>query len=194
MRIAFQVFISFLLAYWPIFSMTSVMLFAAPGSTDNARLLLIAMAAMLYPALINGLLHAFKFKLWGMPSDWVFYASLLICLGGIWLFGYPRLYLNTVRGIANNGYSVVQALVYHDGRKIEADAATFQALPSRFLQYGKDHRRVYFDGKPMADVDPAAFRTLERNEPKPEGIPQDADATDGNSYFRFGRRLEPGGS
>lgn len=194
MRIAFQVFLSFLLAYWPILAMTSVMLFAAPGSTDNSRLLLIAMAALLYPALITGLLHVFKFKLWGLPSEWVFYVSLAVCLGGMWLFEYPQLYLNTLRGITNNGYAVIKSHVYHNGQKIEADVATFEVLPTRILAYGRDQQSVYFGGKPIPGVDPKAFRTLKQDEPLPQGISQEADATDGESYFLFGKRLEPDGS
>lgn len=192
MRIFFQIVISIILAYWPVFSMTSVMLFAAPGSTDNARLLLIAMGAMLYPALITGVLHIFKFHLWGLPSNWVFLGSLLICLGGIALFGYPRLYLNTVRGISNNGYTVKESKVYFAGKAMKADAKSFQIVGGNFPYYAKDESQVYHESKPIPGVSPAQFRLLTRSESLPEGIAADADATDGTSYFRFGKILKPG--
>ncbi|MFN9066191.1 MAG: hypothetical protein ACK5V3_03110, partial [Bdellovibrionales bacterium] len=70
MKIFIQIVISFFLAWWPIVVLTSVMMFGAPGSTNDAKNLKLVILVIFYPAAIGLALYLFKFVLWGIPPKW----------------------------------------------------------------------------------------------------------------------------
>jgi hypothetical protein len=167
MRIFIQIVISFFLAWWPIVTLTSVMLFGGPGAVNDAKTLRLAILVIFYPVVIGVGLYLFKFSLWGIPPKWTLIATIVAPIVALLMLDYPRMLMNANAGIPNSGYFKNETQVYHSGTKIDADPKSFQVIeekgdPNFRLSpvYGKDQTRVFLNGKPIDGADPTTFDIL----------------------------------
>ncbi len=167
MRIFIQIVISLLLAWWPIVALTSVMMFGGPNAGNDPKLLRMAIAVILYPAVIGLALYFFKFSLWGIAPKWLLIATIAVPIVGVFVLDYPRMLMNANAGIPNSGYFKNETSVYHDGQKIAADPGTFQVLDIESTRksqnqayYAKDASHVFLHGKLIKGADPSSFEIL----------------------------------
>ena len=168
MKIFVQVVISFLLAWWPIVALTSVMMFGGPGSTNDAKNLKFAILLILYPAVFGVGLYLFNFSLWGIPPKWTLITTLIAPILAILLFGYPKMLINAKAGIPNDRYFKSESQVYYYGNKMKADPATFEIIEETNADplartnnlYAKDKNQVFLKGKPIPSADPKTFHLI----------------------------------
>jgi hypothetical protein len=159
-----QIFITGLLLFWPMVLFISVMMFDAPGSTEEIGNIVFALAVVFYPVLIGLGVFLFNFPLWKIPPKYVLAATLVVPALGAFLFGYPHMLKTRLAGLPTRGYFVKEAKVYHAGRRVEADAATFKPFSEEEglgrSDYARDNQKVFVRGKPIPGADPATFHFL----------------------------------
>lgn len=160
LKMILQILASCLLLPWPLVMMTSVMIFDAPGSTDNMSAIRTALCVAFYPLVVGLIFFVLRLSFWGLAPKWFLTLTFLIPLGGALLFGYPRMYLNASRGISSNGYFTKNGVVYYGGSVIDADAASFRALKDMddLEIYAADKNKVYYYGRVIPEADPQSFK------------------------------------
>jgi len=157
MKIFFQILTSFALAYWPILVMTSVMIFDAPGSTDNKQAILMALTVVFLPMILGLLYYIFNQTFWGISPKVFLIITIVVPILASLLFGYPKLLLNNMKGVSSNGYFVKEDKVYYEGNLIEAKPTNFEVV-DEFRIYARDSVSVYFRGRRIEGADPKNFR------------------------------------
>lgn len=148
-------------------TLTSVMMFGGPGSTNDPKTLKIAMLTIFYPLAIGLGLYLTKFSLWGIPPKWTLIATIIAPIAAVFLFDYPRKLMNANAGIPNDGYFKNETEVFYSGRRISADSKSFQVIenmgdPRTRLNpiYAKDQSLVFLNGKPIPNADPSSFSII----------------------------------
>ncbi|MCH1923366.1 DKNYY domain-containing protein [Shewanella sp. C32] len=168
MKLVFDIFMSLVFCFWPMLMMFSPMMFDAPGSEKNVKMITIMCLIMMYPIVIAAAFFAFDIHYLDFsPSTLLLYCTVIV-LGGFTLFGYPKMIWNLIRGIPASGYAVVRQQVYFSGNKISmADAPSFQLLSlnvadeQRPCRYAADKRHCYYLGKVVQGFQPDnAYVTL----------------------------------
>ena len=150
----FQIVTTFLLCLWPIVAMTSVMMFAAPGSTDNTSNIVTVIAVLFYPAILGAIYWLTGTAFWGLSAKTFFISTVALPLAASLYFRYPRLLLNSLRGISSVGYAVKEGKVFYKGIEIQAEAQTFKVLET---ETAKDANRVFYRGKVIEAADAESF-------------------------------------
>lgn len=161
----------FLLAYWPVLAVTSVMMFGGPGAANDEARIRNIILILYYPALITGVYWLSGASLFGISGKGLFIVSVVIVTLGIYALGYFRLAGNLLRGINNEGYSVAGDIAYYNAKRIaNADTDTFRPAEEerstlRQVEYYVDKNRVYYQGIVVPGVDPVGFRRFEVDNP-----------------------------
>ncbi len=156
-----QIIVTLFLLYWPIVLLTSVMAFDAPGSNDNQKNVIVALVIIFYPVFFGITYFLLSVRFWGLSPLAFLGATVLVPLLGAFLMGYPKLLLNSIRGVSSNGYFSKEGAVYFDGNKIEVDSKTFQILNTKFKLYARDQKHVFFRGRIIKMADPETFKAVE---------------------------------
>ena len=164
MKLLAQLATTFLLLFWPMVMMMSPMMFDAPGSENKRSVVFQALLFLSYPIPLCALFWLFGSDLFGISGRTLTLSASAIVITAMIVFGYPQLLSNSLKGIANSGYSVAAGTVYHNATAIDG------ALPDSFEElhaghyrdrYARDDQRVYFAGQVIAGADPASFRYME---------------------------------
>jgi len=158
MKMFFNIITTFILAYWPILMLTSVMIFDAPNSTDNRGAILTALTIVFLPTIIAFLFFAFNQNFWSLKPKYFLMGSLVVSILAGLLFGYPKLLVNSLKGVSSNGYFIKENKVYYEGNLIDAKAAGFETI-DEFQIYGRDTDGVYFRGRRIEEADPKSFKS-----------------------------------
>lgn len=157
----------FLLAYWPVLAVVSVMMFGAPGATNDKARVRNVILQLYYPLLIAGMYWLNGSSLFGISGKKLFLLNAVVVSLGIYALGYFHLAGNLLRGINNEGYSVVGDKAYYHAKLIEGvDTQSFQPAEGEtgiLLQSGYylDQHRVYFRGIAIPGLDPRSFRQMD---------------------------------
>lgn len=161
----------FLFALWPIAALTSVMMFGGPGATNDKGTIRSVILILYYPALITGMYWMTRSSLFGVSGKTLFLVSVLVVTSAIYALGYFRLLGNMMRGVNNEGYSVVGSKVFYDAQRLPtADAETFHPAEETAHTFGRssyhlDKHSVYFEGARVRGVDPSTFKRLHTKSP-----------------------------
>lgn len=164
MLLVMQILTTLAIISWPMFWITSVMMFGGPGATNDAANVYSTLGILLYPSVIFLIYALGGWPLFIIPGKYL--ALIGIPLNLVLVYAsYGSLLNNTLKGIANEGYSVVQEKVYYNGQYLEmAKADSFTLLehqPSfRDSLYAKDEQHVYYRGEIIPEADSASFRPL----------------------------------
>lgn len=156
----------FLFALWPMMAVISIMGLGGPGATNDKSNLRGIILFLYYPVIISSIYWLADAALFGVGGKYLLAISVIIVTLGIRKLGYFKLAANVMRGINNEGYSVVGDKVYYDAKHIPtADAETFRPAEKadysfRQAAYYLDKHRVYCEGVAIPGVDPASFRRL----------------------------------
>ncbi len=184
MKLLLNIIVTFFLLFWPMVLMTSPMMFDAPGSDNRRQAVLTVSLVLCYPIFIFLFYWLFGLDFYGIAAKNMLIGSIVVVGLALFTFGYGKMLFNSMRGIANSGYSVAEGQVYFNAMPIDADADTFEAIgdaDSLYVTYFRDQQRVYYDGKPLPVNNPADFRQI--------GEHQDY-WTDGVQVFMGERLLE----
>lgn len=158
MKMFFNIVTTFILAYWPILMMTSVMIFDAPDSTDNRSAILTALTIVFIPTLLALLYFLFKQSFWSMSPKTFLLGAMVVSVAAGLLFGYPKLLINNLKGVSSNGYFVKDGQVYYEGNTIEAKSVGFETI-DEFQIYARDNESVFFRGKKIDSAIPKTFKS-----------------------------------
>ncbi|MFC3679232.1 DKNYY domain-containing protein [Bacterioplanoides pacificum] len=164
MKLLAQLATTFLLLFWPMVMMMSPMMFDAPGSENKRSVVFQALLFLSYPIPLCALFWLFGSDLFGISGRTLTLSASAIVITAMIVFGYPQLLSNSLKGIANSGYSVAENTVYYNAQAIPgAQADSFETLQSGYFRdrYARDSERVYFAGQELAGADPASFHYLE---------------------------------
>lgn len=183
MKLFFNIVTSFALAYWPILVMTSVMIFDSPGSTDNRRAILMALTVVFMPMILGVLYFIFDQTFWGVKPRTFLLITIIVPVLAALLFGYPKLLLNSVKGISSNGYFVKEDKVYYEGKLIEAKPTGFETL-DEFKTYARDAEGVYFRGRRIEGADASTFSEIKKEDLGTSYF------KDKNFVYRLGKKIE----
>jgi hypothetical protein len=137
------------------------MAFDAPGSTDNQKVILMALTVVFYPAVFGLLFFLFNSTFWGLDPKYFLIVTLIVPLMGASILGYPRLLKNNLLGISSSGYFTKDGKVYYEGEPIQANGKTFEVLNEEFKLRAKDDKHVYFRGIIIDGADPQSFRAVD---------------------------------
>ncbi|WP_434340241.1 DKNYY domain-containing protein [Motilimonas cestriensis] len=164
MLTTFQILTALALLFWPMMWIGSVMMFGGPGATDNPNTVYSTVALLLYPCVLFLLYGLMGWPLFFIPSKYLMIIGIPLNLLLVYA-SYGSLVSNTLRGISNSGYSVVEQNVYYSGKLIpDALAESFSIFdnePSyRSSQYARDAERVYYHGQPLPEADATSFKLL----------------------------------
>lgn len=105
MKLFVDIVTTFLLLFWPLVLFTSVMMFDAPGSTNNTSLVITVMLIVAYPVYIFLLYALVKSNYFGLSSRLCLIIATLTVLGALFLFGYFDLLWKGIRGIESENTS-----------------------------------------------------------------------------------------
>lgn len=151
MKMFIQIVTSLILAYWPILVMTSVMIFDAPGSTNNRSAIYTALAVVFVPMILGFLYFIFDQTFWGIKPRNFLIVTIVVPILTSLLFGYPKLLLNNFKGISSNGYFLKEDKLYYNGSLI-SDATTGFEVIDEVNDYALHSQGVYFRGQPVEGV------------------------------------------
>ncbi len=111
----------------------------------------------------------------------------IIWLVVIFVYGLPRLLLNTGKGISNNGYVITDSAVYYEGKAIRnADVKSFKILKDD--RYSTDKTSVYYYGGRITDARPESFRPL--TEMQTDNVNTAVFWRDENGIYYNGKRIK----
>ncbi|MCE2573551.1 DKNYY domain-containing protein [Motilimonas eburnea] len=149
---------------WPMFWILSVMMFGGPGATNDAQSVYSTMAILLYPSGIFLVYALGNWPLFVIPGKYLALIGIPLNLALVYA-SYGSLLSNTLKGIANEGYSVVDQQVYYNGNPLPmASAGSFTLLEHsptyRDAVYAKDENQVYYRGEVILGADSASFHPL----------------------------------
>lgn len=167
MSLILNLFITMLVTPWGSAVMMSPMMFAAPGSHDSLRGLITGMVFLGYPLPIFLIAGLFGVNFWGFNSFKVAGAVAVVWVLAILFLGIPSALINLARGIANEGYSVVDNVAYYNARPIAgSDAATFTSFNTieefHLRYFALDKHHLYEFGRPVEGVDVNNLHLVER--------------------------------
>lgn len=170
MIFALKGFSVFLFAFWPILAITSIMALGGPGATNDKGNLRDIILILYYPVPIAIIYWLTGESLFGISGRSLFLSALVAVTLGVWGLGYFKLAFNVMRGINNDGYSVVDDKVYYDARLLpKADAKTLRPAEgdtfSWRVEYFLDKHHVYYRGRSIAGLDSSSFRRLDVETP-----------------------------
>ncbi len=154
-----------LLLPWPIFLLTSPMMFGGPGATNQLSIVVTVMLVLYYPVGVFLFLWLMKWSFFSISSIKLSLISFSIITALLVAIGYFGIFINIVNGIKGSGYSVTSKHVYHDGNILEhADPGSFTAIVgdikggnSHRIEYAKDAAGVYYRGSLIAGADVESF-------------------------------------
>lgn len=160
MRLIAQIITLVFLGWWPFASMMSIMLYDAPKSTNNSSVLMAHALVLFYPIAFAFLFYILNWTFLTIQPKYFLLATIIVCCAGAFVFGYPRLVFNAIRGISSEGYYIGKESVYYYGSKIpDSDAKTFETL-DKLGRYARDNNHVFFSGKPIISADPKTFSLI----------------------------------
>lgn len=164
MSIVVNVISTMLLFFWPLMLMMSPMMFDAPGSENQRSHVFFVMLILSYPIGLASLYWVLGGSFWGLSGRTFTLLATIIVVGAFTVFGYGTLLKNSVRGIANSGYDVVNTQVYYNAQLLpSANAKQFELLDSSYGRggYARDDRSVFYRGEPIPNADPSSFAVLD---------------------------------
>ena len=85
---AFDIITTLALLFWPMVLFTSVMMFDAPGSTDNISQIVTVILVVAYPIYIFVLYWLLGGNYFGLSAKLCLSITAVIVIGAIYLFGY----------------------------------------------------------------------------------------------------------
>ncbi|MFO6424201.1 DKNYY domain-containing protein [Motilimonas sp. KMU-193] len=164
MLIAIQILTVLAILCWPLFWITSVMMFGGPGASNDAANVYSTLAILLYPSAICLIYALGGWSLFVIPGKYLALIGIPLNIALVYA-SYGALLSNTLKGIANEGYSVVEQKVYYNGQHLTmAHADSFTLLehqPSfRDSVYAKDNHHVYYRGEVLKGAESASFHPL----------------------------------
>jgi len=159
MGLIVNIAVTVLLIMWASVLMMSPMMIASRGIRDDKGSILFSMAILGYPIAVFAILRLLGFQYFGMSVNGWLAGVTIIWLIVIFIYGLPRLLLNTGKGISNNGYVITDNAVHYEGKAIRgADVKSFKILNDD--RYSTDKTSVYYYGRRIADARPESFRPL----------------------------------
>lgn len=191
----FNILTTFVLAYWPILLLTSVMIFDAPNSTDNRTAILMALTVVFLPSIIAFIYFGFNQTFWHLKPKYFLTGAVVVSVLAGLLFGYPKLLINNLKGISSNGYFIKDDKVFYEGDLIEAKPAGFETI-DEFQIYARDSEAVYFRGKRIEQADPKSFKMVFDDSSyyrDDKNIFFDGKILEGSDASSFTRLLRPDG-
>jgi hypothetical protein len=209
MKILLQLVMTLILAFWPVAVLTSVMLFDAPGSADRLQPILMALVIIFYPMILGITFYFFNFSLWTIPPKTLLIITTVLPILALLLSDYPKLLMNSVKGIPSEGYAVKGEVVYYSGDAIPADSRSFQVIQKDFNFFARDKDHVYYLGRVINEAQPESFQILENGYVKDKAhvffpkdrtyvlvegaraetfVVKDDDATDGVNHYERGQK------
>ncbi|MEK9765840.1 MAG: hypothetical protein VW274_05110, partial [Thalassolituus sp.] len=145
-----NILVTFVVGFWMMVWIASVMGMGAPGASNDLRGITQLLIMLSYPIWIFIWLIWSGKSFWGASPSYFLIAFLMIfaVLNGDML----RYAYNLVRGIQNHGYSVVNNTAYFNAKPIaEADASSFDMfrgdLSYSFYNHAWDSQHVYYYGR-----------------------------------------------
>lgn len=186
-------FVAVLLLFWPFVFIASVMGMGGPGATNDKSNVLTVILILLYPVAIFFIysLLGVNFFIWS--GNKVFVVSTVIFISVVFVSGYLTLYINLIRGIQNEGYSVVGGKVYYDAvTQANVDKESFKIFPDMFGRkngYALDAKSVYFRGDPILNADAKTFEFMGYSSKEKSNLR--FDAQDSESLFFDGELVGP---
>ena len=154
-----NILVTFVVGFWPMVLVVSVIGMGGPGASNNMSLMVQLMILNSYPIWIFAVLSYTGTAFWGLNSNYFLIGTttaFLLFNAGIIYFCY-----NLIIGIKNEGYSVANGTVYYNAKAIpESDSTSFAHI---FDQLAYDKHRFYSRGQPL-DVpaaEPSSFRIVE---------------------------------
>ena len=88
MRLLINIAVAFLLLFWPLVMFTSVMMFDAPGSTEDLSVIIPVILIVAYPIYIFSVYHFMSAKFFGLSALLCLKIVSVIVLLAISVFGY----------------------------------------------------------------------------------------------------------
>ncbi|MEQ9166655.1 MAG: hypothetical protein RLO12_10385 [Fulvivirga sp.] len=88
MKILINIGVAFLLLFWPMVLFTSVMMFDAPGSTENLSIIISVILVVAYPIYIFSIYHFLNAKFFGLSALLCLKIVTVIVLLAMSVFGY----------------------------------------------------------------------------------------------------------
>ncbi len=178
-----------LLVFWPLIFVTSMMGLGGPGATNDKSSVLTAILILLYPAVIFFVYSLFNVNFFIWSGGKAFVVSAITLITVLFLTGYLTLYVNLIRGILNEGYSVAGGSVYYDAvKQANMDGESFKIFPDVFGRangYALDTSGVYYRGESMINADAQTFEFIGYASEASMGIR--FDAQDAYSLFFNGK-------
>ncbi len=182
-------FVVALLVFWPLIFITSMMGMGGPGATNDKSNVLTTILILLYPAVIFFVYSLFNVNFFTWSGGKAFVVSSITLITVLFLTGYLTLYVNLIRGILNEGYSVVDGNVYYDAvKQANMDGDSVKIFPGVFGRpngYALDRKSVYYRGEPMKNAEAQTFEYIGYTSSGNMGIR--FDAQDARSLFFDGK-------
>jgi DKNYY family len=186
-------FVAVLLLFWPFVFITSVMGMGGPGATNDKSNVLTAILILLYPVAIFFIYSLLDVSFFIWSGNKIFVISTVILVLVLFVSGYLTLYVNLIRGIQNEGYSIVGGKVYYDAAKqADVDSESFKMFPDMFGRnsgYALDMKSVYFRGDPILNADSQTFEFIGYSSKEESNLR--FDALDSESIFFDGELVGP---
>jgi DKNYY family len=174
-----------LLVFWPLIFVTSMMGLGGPEATNDKSAVLTTLLILLYPAVIFFVYSLFNVNFFIWSGGKAFVVSAITLIAVLFLTGYLTLYVNLIRGILNEGYSVAGGSVYYDAvKQANMDGESFKIFPDVFGRangYALDAKSVYYRGESMMNADAQTFEFIGYT--SEEGMGTRFDAQDAQSLF-----------
>lgn len=152
MHIFINIIVTFVLLFWPLMLMMSPMMLGGPGAVNDNGTIITIMLVLSYPIGLFLLLGMLGLNYFGFNGFGLAINSAVVIAVVFFIFGYFGLLYNTIRGISNSGYSIVDNTVYYDGKSVNvADSKTFIIFDNinrvSYAYYAKDKHHLYYAGK-----------------------------------------------
>ena len=159
-----NILVTFVVGFWLMVWVASVMGMGAPGASNDLRGITQLLIMLSYPIWIFTWLIWSGKSFWGASPGYFLIGFLVIFTvlnAGMFRYAY-----NLVRGIQNQGYSVASNAVYFNAKPIaEADAQSFDMfkgdLSYRFSDHAWDDQHVYYEGRVVEGVQGGPLEALD---------------------------------
>ena len=155
MKLTMDILVTLFVAWWSLFLLFLPMAFGGPGAADDRKKIFLALGIMYLPAAIFLGYKLFGANYFGVSADLAVAIALLVSTAVAFVFGLPRMALNTFRGVPNTDYFVGKSAVYLYGVRVKkALPASFEILDGH---YTRDARHVFYGGRILAGAEPTSF-------------------------------------